>query len=125
MRQVNKLVEKGMVRSSTSPFCSPILLVHKKDGTARMCVDYCALNLMTIKNRILVPRIEDLFEKLQGSTYFSRIDLKSGYHEIRIKPGNISKTTFCTTFGLLYQYLIIPFDACLNGMGNPTAKAKY
>ena len=84
MRQVNKLVDKGMARSSSSSFCSPVLLVHKKDGTYRMCVDYRALNLITIKNRFLVPRIEDLFDKLQGSTYFSRIDLKSGYHHIRI-----------------------------------------
>ena len=80
MRQVNKVVERGMARSSSSPFCSPVLLVHKKDGTYRMCVDYCALNLITIKNRFPIPKIEDLFDNLQGSTYFSRIDLKSGYH---------------------------------------------
>ena len=105
MRQVNELVEKGMVRSSTSPFCSPILLVHKKDGTYRMCVDYCALNLITIKNRFPIPRIEDLFDKLQGSTYFCRIDLKSRYHQIRI---DIPKTAFRTTSGL-YEYLVMPF----------------
>ena len=81
MRQANELVEKGMVSSNSSPFCSPVLLVQKKDGTYRMCVDYCALNKITIKNRFLVPRIEDLFYKLQGSTYFSRIDLKIGYHQ--------------------------------------------
>ena len=80
MKQVSELVEKGMVRPSSSPFCSPVLLVHKKDGTYRMCVDYRALNKITIKNRFSVPRIEDLFDKLQGSNYFSRIDLKSGYH---------------------------------------------
>ena len=77
MRQVNELVDKDMARSSSSQFFSPILLVHKKDKTYRMCVDYRALNLITIKNRFLVPRIEDLFDKLQGSTYFSGIDLKS------------------------------------------------
>ena len=81
---MNKLVEKGMTRSSSSPFFSPVLLVHKKDGTYRMCVDYRALNLITIKNKFPIPRIEDLFDKLQGSTYSSRIDLKSGYHQIRI-----------------------------------------
>ncbi|MCO5571737.1 hypothetical protein L7F22_025485 [Adiantum nelumboides] len=108
MRQVNELVEKGMVRPSSSPFCSPVLLVQKKDGTYRMCVDYRALNRITIKNRFLVPRVEDLFDKLQGSTYFSRIDLKSGYHQIRIVDEDIVKTAFRTTFGL-YEYLVMPF----------------
>ncbi|MCO5599657.1 hypothetical protein L7F22_053762 [Adiantum nelumboides] len=108
MRQVSKLVEKGTVRPTSSPFCSPVLLVQKKDGTYRMCVDYRALNRITIKNRFLLPRVEDLFDKLQGSTYFSRIDLKSGYHQIRIVNEDIVKTAFCTTFGL-YEYLIMPF----------------
>ncbi|MCO5594918.1 hypothetical protein L7F22_048953 [Adiantum nelumboides] len=108
MRQVNELVEKGMVRPSSSPFCSPILLVHKKDDTYRMCVDYRALNRIPIKNRFLVPQIEDLFDKLQGSTYFSRIDLESGYHQIRIVDEDILKIAFCTTFGL-YEYLVMPF----------------
>ncbi|MCO5580468.1 hypothetical protein L7F22_034336 [Adiantum nelumboides] len=108
MRQVNELVEKGMVRPSSSPFCSLVLLVQKKDGTYRMCVDYRALNRITIKNRFPVPRVEDLFDKLQGSTYFSRIDLKSGYHQIRIVDEDIVKTAFRTTFGL-YEYLVMPF----------------
>ncbi|MCO5574932.1 hypothetical protein L7F22_028727 [Adiantum nelumboides] len=108
MRQVNELVKKGMVRPSSSPFCSPVLLVQKKDGTYRMCVDYRALNRITIKNRFPVPRVEDLFDKLQGSTYFSRIDLKSGYHQIRIVDEDIVKTAFRTTFGL-YEYLVMPF----------------
>ncbi|MCO5613485.1 hypothetical protein L7F22_067762 [Adiantum nelumboides] len=108
MRQVNELVEKGMVRPSSSLFCSPVLLVQKKDGTYRMCVDYRALNRITIKNRFPVPRVEHLFDKLQGSTYFSRIDLKSGYHQIRIVDEDIVKTAFCTTF-VLYEYLVLPF----------------
>ncbi|MCO5564468.1 hypothetical protein L7F22_018129 [Adiantum nelumboides] len=108
MRQVNELVEKGMVRPSSSPICSPVLLVQKKDGTYPMCVDYRAPNRITIKNRFLVPRVEDLFDKLRGSTYFSRIDLKSGYHQIRIVDEDIIKTAFHTTFGL-YEYLVMPF----------------
>ncbi|MCO5549203.1 hypothetical protein L7F22_002669 [Adiantum nelumboides] len=109
MRQVNELVEKGMVRPNSSPFCSPVLLVHKKDDTYRMCVDdYRALNRITLKNKFPVPRIEDSFDKLQGSTYFSRIELKSGYHQIRIVDEDILKTAFCTTFGL-YEYLVMPF----------------
>ncbi|MCO5603376.1 hypothetical protein L7F22_057526 [Adiantum nelumboides] len=108
MRQVNELVEKGMVRPSSSPFCSLVLLVQKKDDTYRLCVDYRALNRITIKNQFPVPRVEDLFDKLQGSTYFSRIDLKSGYHQIRIVNEDIVKTAFRTTFGL-YEYLVMLF----------------
>ncbi|MCO5561427.1 hypothetical protein L7F22_015048 [Adiantum nelumboides] len=107
MRKVIEL-EKGMARPSSSPFCSPILLVQKKDGTYRMCVDYRALNRLTIKNRFHVPRVDDLFDKLQGSTYFSRIDIKSGYHQIRIVDEDIVKAAFHTTFGL-YEYLVMPF----------------
>ena len=85
-----------------------MLLVQKKDGSYRMCVDYRALNKNTIKNHFLVPRIEDLFDKLQGSSYFSRIDLKSDYHQIQIVPEDIHKTGFHTTFGL-YEFLVMPF----------------
>ncbi|MCO5558817.1 hypothetical protein L7F22_012405 [Adiantum nelumboides] len=124
-RQMNKLVEKGMVRPSSSPFCSPALLVQKKDDTYRMCVDYRALNRITIKNRFPMPQAKDLFDKLQGSTYFSRIDLKSGDHQIQIVDEDIIKTAFRTTFGL-YEYLVMPFGFtnapatfnCMRGSSN-------
>ena len=108
MAQVNELLDKGMIHPKSSPYCSPILLVQMTDGSYRMCVDYRALNKNTIKNRFLVPQIEDIFDKLQGSTYYSCIDLKSTYHQIRIMPEDIHKIAFRTQFGL-YEYLVMPF----------------
>ncbi|MCO5564779.1 hypothetical protein L7F22_018447 [Adiantum nelumboides] len=108
LTQVNELLEKGLVRPSSSPFCSPVLLVQKKDGSYRMCIDYRALNKQTIKNRFPVPRIDDIFDRLQGSTYYSRIDLKSGYHQIKIVPvpEDIHKIAFRTQFEL-YEYVVM------------------
>ncbi|MCO5604577.1 hypothetical protein L7F22_058745 [Adiantum nelumboides] len=108
LTQVNELLKKGLVKPSSSPFCSPVLLVQKKDGSYRMCIDYRALNKQMINNRFPVPRIEDIFDRLQGSTYYSRIDLKSGYHQVRIVREDIHKTAFRTQFGL-YEYVVMPF----------------
>ena len=116
MRQVGELIDKGVVWSSWSPFCSPVLLVLKKNSTYKMCVEYFALNKIPIKNKFLAPRIEDIFDHLQGftSTYHSRIDLKIGYHQVAIiKLGlhmseNIHTTAFFTQFGL-YEFVVMPF----------------
>ncbi|MCO5552444.1 hypothetical protein L7F22_005955 [Adiantum nelumboides] len=108
MNQVKDLLKKGLIQSSTSPYSSSVLLVLKKDGSWRMCINYRALNKITIKNTFPIPRIDDILNILQGSSCFSKIDLKSGYHHIRIAPGDVYKTAFRTTFGL-FEFLVMPF----------------
>jgi hypothetical protein len=83
-KQIDELLEKGYIRPSTSPWAALVLFLEKKDGTKRMCIDYRSLNEVTIKNKYLLPRIEDLFDQLRRASVFSKIDLKSGYHQLRI-----------------------------------------
>nr|ABA97341.1 retrotransposon protein, putative, Ty3-gypsy subclass [Oryza sativa Japonica Group] len=99
-RQVDDLLQKGYIRPSSSPWGAPVIFVKKKDHTQRMCVDYRALNDVTIKNKYPLPRIDDLFDQLKGATVFSKIDLRSGYHQLRIKEEDIPKTAFTTRYGL-------------------------
>jgi hypothetical protein len=99
-KQIDELLEKGYIRPSTSPWATPVLFVEKKDGTRRMCIDYRALNEVTIKNKYTLPRIEVLFDQLRGASVFSKIDLRSGYHQLRIRPSDIPKTAFITVGGL-------------------------
>jgi hypothetical protein len=107
-KQIEELSEKGYIRTSTSPWAAPVLFVEKKDGTRRMCIDYRALNEVTIKNKYPLPRIEDLFDQLRGASVFSKIDLRLGYHQLRIRPSDIPKMAFITKYGL-YEFTIMSF----------------
>ena len=102
------LLEKGFIHPSVSPWGAPVLFVNKKNGTLRLCVDYRQLNKMTVKNKYPLPRIDDLFDHLKGASVFSKIDLRSGYHQLRIKDVDVHKTTFRTQYGH-YEFLVIPF----------------
>ncbi|WRX27650.1 Reverse transcriptase domain - like 10 [Theobroma cacao] len=106
--QLQELVDKGFICPSTSLWGAPILFVKKKDGILRLCIDYRQLNKMTIKNKYSLPRIDDLFDQLQGATVFSKVDLRSGYHQLRIKEQDVPKTAFRTRYGH-YEFLVMPF----------------
>jgi hypothetical protein len=106
--QLQELLDKGFIRPSSSPWGCPALFVKKKDGSLRLCVDYHPLNAVTIKNKYPLPHIDVLFDQLAGAKVFSKIDLRSGYHQIKIRPCGIPKTAFSTRYGL-YKYLAMSF----------------
>nr|GEV32475.1 putative reverse transcriptase domain-containing protein [Tanacetum cinerariifolium] len=106
--QLQEISDKGFIRPSSSPWGALVLFVKKKDGSFRMCIDYRELNKLTVKNRYPLPRIDDLFDQLQGSSIYSKIDLRSGYHQLRVREQDIPKTAFRTRYGH-YEFQVMPF----------------
>ena len=102
------MVDKGFIRPSASPWGAPVLFVKKKDGTMRLCIDYKQLNKITIKNKYPLPRIDNLFDQLQGASVFSKIDLRSGYHQLKIRESDVPKTAFRIRYDH-YEFLVMPF----------------
>jgi hypothetical protein len=116
---LNELLDKGYIRPSSSPWSCPALFVKKKDQSLRLCVDYRPLNAVTIKNKYMLPHIDILFDQLVGARVFSKVDLRSGYHQIKIRPEDVPKTSFSTRYGL-YEYLVMSF-----GLTNAPAHFMY
>jgi hypothetical protein len=107
-KQLTELQEAGYIRSNSSPCGAPVLFVQKKEGSQEMCMDYRSLNDVTVKNKCPLPCIKDLFNKMRGARIFSKIDLRSGYHQMKIRPSDIPKTDFSTRYGL-YEFTVMSF----------------
>ena len=107
-KQLDDMLRKGLIRPSASPWGSPVIFVDKRDGTTRLCVDYRKLNDVTIKNKYPLPKIEDLFDQLSGAHVFSKIDLRTGYHQLKVRETDIPKTAFIPRYGL-YEYTVMSF----------------
>jgi hypothetical protein len=106
--QLKELLDLGLIRPSVSPWGAPVIFIQKKDGSWRLCIDYRQLNKATIKNQYPLSRIDDLFDQMKGATVFSKIDLRSGYHQLRIKEDDVPKTAFKMRFGH-YEFTVLPF----------------
>ena len=101
-------MDKGFIRPSTSPWGAPVLFAKKKDKTLRLCIDYRQFNRVTVKNRYPLPRIDDLFDQLRGARVYSKIDLRTGYHQLRVREIDILKTAFRTRYGH-FEFTMMPF----------------
>ena len=106
--QLQELLDKGFIRPSVSPWGAPMLFVKKKDDTLRMCIDYRQINKVTMENKYTLPRIEDIFDQLKGAGVFLKIDLRSGYYQLRVKDVDVPKTAFRTRYSH-YEFLVMPF----------------